>query len=376
MTFHNHMASTEPHTAPPTSGLEAQHPDAENTSDTSGQVLDDDDDAASSQVQPEITRADDTDSAYGDEISTYSASVRSSIYDYPERYGRTYHAYKEGRYALPADEAELDRLDIHHHLCLRAMHNRLYFAPLPPDFAGRVLDVATGTGIWPIDFADMHPAAHVIGNDLAPTQPAMVPPNVHFYIDDVEQDWNYAAHEAFDFIHVRFLAGSIADWPNLLRQCYAHTKPGGYVEFQDWNTWLYSQDGTLPPESALNKFHQLTCAGRHAQGFNMMPGPHLEKFVKDAGFVDVQVRKIHLPLGPWPKDKFMKEIGVINLVQMDKAIEGICLGVLTQLPPEAGGPWSWEEVQVFLADIKKDMRNKRFHSLYDFFVVHGQKPES
>ena len=325
------------------------------------------------EIEPEIGQ-NDVDSTYGDEISIYSASLKSAIYDYPERYGRTYHAYKEGRYALPVDEVELDRLDIHHHLIRRAMRGMLYFAPLPTEFSGRVLDIATGTGIWPIDFADKHPAAYIVANDLAPTQPQFVPPNVHFYVDDVESDWTYEHHEAFDFIHARFLAGAIADWPKLMQRCYAHAKPGAYVEFQDWDTWLYSQDDTLPPDSALNKFHQMTCAGRHAQGFNMKPGPDLMKNLKDAGFVDLQVKKIRLPLGAWPRDKRIKEIGIINLLQMEQAIEAICLGVLTQLPAEAGGPWSWEEVQVFLVNIRNDLRNKKIHGHYDFYVAYGRKP--
>jgi len=103
----------------------------------------------------------------------------------------------------------------------------------------------------------------------------------------------------------------------------------------------------------------------------MLPGPHLEQYIRDAGYVDVHVEKIHLPLGPWPKDKLMKEIGIIDLVQMEKAVEAICLAVLPDLPPEAGGPWSWEAVQVFLADIRKDMRNKKIHGLYDFLSCMG-----
>lgn len=300
--------------------------------------------------------------------------MQSSIYEYRERWGRKYHSYEQGRYVLPADDAELDRLDTHHYLILRAMQDQLYLAPLPKDFAGRVLDIATGTGIWPIDFAELHPACEVIGNDLAPTQPVMVPPNVQFYIDDVEKEWNYQPHEAFDFIHTRFLAGAISDWPKLLRQCYEHTRPGGYVELQDWNTWVYSQDGTLPPDSALNKFHQMVCSGRHNQGFNMKPGVDLEHWLGDAGFVDIQVCKILLPLGPWPKDKALKEIGVINLLQLEMAAEALCFAVLPNLPPEAGGPWKWEEIQVFLSDVRKDMRNKSIHGLFDFYVAYGQKP--
>jgi hypothetical protein len=35
---------------------------------------------------------------------TSTMSARSSIYDYVEENGRTYHRYKEGKYYLPNDE--------------------------------------------------------------------------------------------------------------------------------------------------------------------------------------------------------------------------------------------------------------------------------
>jgi len=45
-----------------------------------------------------------------------------------------------------------------------------------------------------------------------------VPPNVEFFIDDVEAQWDY--HNPFDFINMRMMTGSIRDWPKLLRQAY------------------------------------------------------------------------------------------------------------------------------------------------------------
>jgi hypothetical protein len=32
------------------------------------------------------------------------------------------------------------------------------------------------------------------------------------------------------------------------------------------------------------------------------PGPKLEAYFKDAGFVNVTARKVPLPVGPWAKD--------------------------------------------------------------------------
>jgi tRNA G26 N,N-dimethylase Trm1 len=50
------------------------------------------------------------------------------------------------------------------------LDNKLSIAPLKKD-PHHVLDLATGTGIWAIEFALEHPTAAVIGNDLSPIQP-------------------------------------------------------------------------------------------------------------------------------------------------------------------------------------------------------------
>jgi ubiquinone/menaquinone biosynthesis C-methylase UbiE len=87
---------------------------------------------------------------------------------------------------------------------------------VPPQ---RVLDVGTGTGIWAIDFADEFPHTTVSGTDLSPIQPALVPPNCIFEVDDARDLWTYPANY-FDFIHIRGLFGSISDWPQLYKQAY------------------------------------------------------------------------------------------------------------------------------------------------------------
>jgi hypothetical protein len=47
----------------------------------------------------------------------------------------------------------------------------------------------------------------------------MVPPNLKFQVDDIEADWAYE-DSPFDFIHGRYLAASIKDFPKLVKQCY------------------------------------------------------------------------------------------------------------------------------------------------------------
>jgi hypothetical protein len=76
------------------------------------------------------------------------------------------------------------------------------------------------------DFADQFPSAEVIGTDLSPIQPAFVPPNLRFEIDDCCSEWAYTK-DSFDFIHVRGMYGSIADWPKFYEEVieYAYLLP-------------------------------------------------------------------------------------------------------------------------------------------------------
>lgn len=137
-----------------------------------------------------------------------------------EENGRTYHAYKEGKYLAPNDEPERDRLDLQHHLFNLTFSGRLHLAPVGEEGKQihRVLDVGTGTGIWAIDFADEHPESEVLGIDLSAIQPGFVPPNVSFQVDDIEEPWTF--RDKFDFLYARMMTGSFADWPKFFTQAY------------------------------------------------------------------------------------------------------------------------------------------------------------
>ncbi|UZP39768.1 hypothetical protein NXS19_007584 [Fusarium pseudograminearum] len=62
------------------------------------------------------------------------------------------------------------------------------YTSLPSARILRILDVGTGTGMWAIDMADEHPSDKVIGIDISAVQPAFVPPNCIFQIDDAQLD--------------------------------------------------------------------------------------------------------------------------------------------------------------------------------------------
>ncbi|OAP61314.1 hypothetical protein AYL99_03515 [Fonsecaea erecta] len=308
-----------------------------------------------SDVGEEVTilvdeEATERDSAYGDEISAYTASLTSSVNTFMMQYGRIYHTFRDQKSnMLPSDEQEFKRLDLHHALMLWLLGSRLHFAPIGSQ-PQRVLDLA-----------DQYPTAEVIGTDLTPIQPNFVPPNLKFIIDDFEEEWAYE-HVPFDYVHGRYLASSVRDWPRLVQQSFQNLKPGGWAEFQDWDTKMYSKDDSLPEESALYKFHHYTCGRRTAAGYDSQPGPKLEGWLRDAGFINVHVVKLPIPLGTWPKDTTYKQVGICNYLQFQAGMEGIAIGCLVRTEPD---PWSIEEVQALLAEARRDMRNPKIHGQYD-----------
>ncbi|KAJ9283608.1 hypothetical protein DTO027B5_8485 [Paecilomyces variotii] len=313
------------------------------------------DNSAVVEVDAEATGADST---YEEELSNYSTSLASSILNHREENGRRYHAYSAGSYLLPNDEPELERLDIGHHLTRMIMDQKLYHAPVQNP--SRAIDIGTGTGIWAIEFADEFPLAEeVLGIDLSPIQPTWVPANVKFVIDDIEKEWAYG-NNPFDFIHARYLASSIKSFPRLLHQCYENVKPGGWVEFQDWDMQIRSDDNTAE-ESGLGKYYDILIPALEKKGYSCRPGPNLEHWFSEAGFVNIKVQRYSVPLGAWPKDKHLKEIGTWFLMSTEqKGFEAAALAVLTRFEG-----WRPDEVTVLAAKARAAAKDRAVHGLFD-----------
>jgi hypothetical protein len=208
--------------------------------------------------------------------------------------------------------------------------------------------------IWAIDIADQFPTAEVTATDLSPIQPKWVPPNLHFYVDDCETEWTF--DHQFDFIHIRNLGGSIQNWPQLIARIYANLKPGGYLEAVDWETGSKTDDGTLPKDSAFQKWMDELNDAAVKFGREMRTAAKLKGWIEGAGFEDVNEEVNKVPVGTWPKDPKLKEVGGFAGALLEESLEPYSLALYTRVLG-----WSNEQLQVFLAAVRNDIRNRKYH---------------
>lgn len=143
------------------------------------------------------------------------------------------------------------------------------------------------------DFADQHPESEVIGLDISPPAPHWIPVNLKFEVDDITQEWTYPA-DNFDYIHMRWLVGSIADWTALYKEIFRALKPGGIFEHKESSCVIQSDDGSLASDSALAQWGKVfvQAGTKFGRSFSVVEENIQQQAMAAAGFVDIKTTEM------------------------------------------------------------------------------------
>lgn len=264
---------------------------------------------------------------------------------------------------------EHERLDLQTVAINRMMHGRPIRAPLASP--ARILEVGCGTGAMTSYFAETYPSAKdVIGIDLSPVPPRQAPTRATFIQGDFRQmvpggEYPELLPNSFYYAFSRMLACGMNNWPAYIAQVKELLKPGGWIELQDLDLYYWDQDERPICESW--RWLRDQTAAWAARGLDVRIGWKLERYLREAGFVDVRVEKFRWIFGRWKGHAETDMIGEYSpkyLIPANLGAYKKVLGLLKSIEGLSRDEAEMEETLAFTEDGKHQ----------GFYVVCGRKP--
>ncbi|KAJ5536113.1 hypothetical protein N7513_009299 [Penicillium frequentans] len=314
-----------------------------------------------------------TDEAAPGDWKSETTSIASNIHAGLIQNGRRYQSLSEQAYPVPADEQMFEAYESYHLMLMTLdshKKNPLFYAPV--DKPKHILDIGTGNGTWAIDVADLFPDTTVRGVDLFPPPVTWIPPNCILEVDDILQNWTW--RDPFDLIHLRGLDSAFTpeQTDRLYKQCYDHSAPGGWIEQFEISCIIECDDNSMAEDSVLRAWGPDLSKAAAKSGRKAGTMHTMQESIKKAGFTDVHIKDYKVPIGPWPRDKQLKEVGTASFRHLSEGMEGYCMWLLTNFGEPA--PWSMNEVIVFVAELRNALLDPRNHCYHRARRIWARKP--
>lgn len=222
--------------------------------------------------------------------------------------------------------------------------------------------------------ASLFPNARITGTDLSPIQPSLVPPKVSFEIQDcTETDWCRPL-ASLDYIRTAVMLGALPSYSKLITNARRYLTPGvGWLECHEMLLpEICCDDDTLPPNWPFQLWQAYL-----EEGTTKMEPPRpirvadkLATWMRHAGYVDIHERVDKIPMNSWPRDPFLKHIGRLWEANWLDGLSGFSYRLFG---PDGLG-WSQNEIEVFLVDVRKCIKDRNVHAYQKMYVVYGRRP--
>lgn len=91
--------------------------------------------------------------------------------------------------------------------------------------------------------------------------------------------------------------------------------------------------------------------------------------MKSAGFKNVTMHIMKVPMNPWPKDLKQKEIGRYMQYEQEQAAPGYTNALLSRILG-----WTKDEIDVLLTHVISELRDRSIHQFAKVYLVYGREP--
>ncbi|KAG6817379.1 hypothetical protein H0H87_009566 [Tephrocybe sp. NHM501043] len=151
-----------------------------------------------------------------------------------------------------------------------------------------IFDLGCGTGAWYDGLSLQHSWLYIDEYDLG------------------QQTWPQSSLNAGLLVLISLLwTSGITDYPSLIEEFSRVTKPGGFLQLQEWDFFVVNDnkkrlDGT---ESWFGRWCEALRHGLSIRGAGVNAAEGLDGMITEKGFESVQQQDVWMPIGPcFPKD--------------------------------------------------------------------------
>lgn len=137
---------------------------------------------------------------------------------------------------------------------------------------------------------------------------------------------------------------------------------GSSISVPACTAYVECDDDSVPPDNILFGFGDLITSAANKMGRPINIYQTFRRSIEKAGFVDIHEKVYKWLIGPWPRDKLLKEVGAVNFHHWSSGLEGYIMFVLTKFGEPK--PWSKDEVLVHAARIRSELTNPRHHGYH------------
>ncbi|ETW86799.1 hypothetical protein HETIRDRAFT_153621 [Heterobasidion irregulare TC 32-1] len=238
--------------------------------------------------------------------SQYSVTSSIRAQSYRLEFGRGLNNYSDV-YQLPADDEELERLDMQHVMFKVVMGK--YPPPLVeilseviPGEPKACLDLGCGSGSWIMDVARDFPNCQAVAVDLVPMQAEDMPPNCRSEVDDINLGMQHFYGD-FDVVHTRLVSSGVRDYRAFIDEIARVLRPKGLVEIVEFDFRCYDNDhkpilsipDAMEPPWLPRWFNLSNMAVRQRGGTPDASNMLYAWFRQHPAFEDIVYREVWLP---------------------------------------------------------------------------------